>query len=117
MIPPIEGAIFNICLTTLLTPKTDPAWTHGTLVAAPWTKVIALPAFDLFRDEADRYYKACDAAGALVPTVTRYRGAIRIEFSIDDFLAVALFEPGETRLGYGKRGEPMAFRVAKGVVA
>ena len=86
-------------------------------MAAPWTKVIALPAFDLFRDEADQYYKACDATGALVPTVTRHRGAIRIEFSLDDFLAVGLFEPGETRLGYGKRGEPMAFRVAKGVLA
>jgi hypothetical protein len=117
VIPRIEGAIYNICLTNLLKSKTDPAWTFGTMVAAPWTKVVALPAFDLFRDEADRYYKACDAAGALVPTVTRYRGAIRIEFSIDDFLTVALFEPGETRLGYGERGKPMTFRVAKGVVA
>ena len=35
VIPPIEGAIYNICLTTLLKSKTDPAWTFGTLVAAP----------------------------------------------------------------------------------
>ena len=46
VIPPIEGAVFNLCLTNLLKP-TDPAWRHGTRVAAPWTKVIALPAFDL----------------------------------------------------------------------
>ena len=46
VIPPIEGAVFNLCLTNLLS---NAAWNHGTLVAAPWTKVIALPAFDLFR--------------------------------------------------------------------
>jgi hypothetical protein len=51
-IPPIEGAEFNICLTMLLTPRNAPAWKHWTLVAAPWTRVLALPAFDLSRDQA-----------------------------------------------------------------
>jgi hypothetical protein len=30
---------------------------------------------------------------------------------------VALFEPGQVRMGYGKRGKPIEFRVAKGVTA
>jgi hypothetical protein len=115
VIPRIEGAVFNICLTTLLNPKNAPVNQHWQLVAAPWTKVRDLPHFDLFREQAHNFYCALDSAGGICPYVTRYQGMIRIEGVIDEYISVALFEPGQVQMGYGRRGEPIAFRVAKGV--
>jgi len=97
-----------LCITTLLNDRKGPAWEQGHMKAASWIRVVQTP---YFSDEgvlrrSILIYDAMERGTAYCPTVTTYRGSLKIEYEHEGRVAVFLLDPGQSRFGMGIRGEP-----------
>jgi hypothetical protein len=72
VIPTLEGAAYNACLTDLLNDRTRVVWEHRNLRAAPFTAAVAAPAVAPYRGRALAAYMLLDAAGLAFPLVVRH---------------------------------------------
>ena len=96
----------SLCVTTLLNDQKGPVWSRRDLKAAPWSRVLATTHFEAFRERADLIFSGMEGAKVYCPMVTLFKGSVRIAFTIEDRVAVYLLDPGMTRFGMGKVGEP-----------